>query len=83
MKRKVGTSLKIRSYVGLSRTTACCALSLTFPFDHFFFFADLPPPDDGAEALALAWGEVYQRHPKSIHPSIPQSKAKGLGWVSH
>jgi hypothetical protein len=27
--------------VALSRETACAALSLTFPFDHFFFFADL------------------------------------------
>lgn len=27
----------------LSRTTAWTALSLTFPLDHFFFFADLPP----------------------------------------
>jgi hypothetical protein len=56
MNRKVGTSFMIRSYVGLSRTTACCALSLTFPFDHFFFLADLPPPDEvGALAAALAY----------------------------
>jgi len=41
MNRKVGTSLRIRSYVGLSRVTVCCALSLTFPFDHLFFFAAL------------------------------------------
>jgi hypothetical protein len=38
----------------LSRVTACCALSLTFPFDHFFFFAAFPPPDDVGAALALA-----------------------------
>src|SRR5882724_3933320 len=84
MKRKVGTSLKIRSYVGLSRTTACCALSLTFPFDHFFFFADLPPPDDGAEALALAWGEgKRQRHPTHIQCIHPRKDAKGHRWVLH
>ena len=34
----------------LSRTTAWTALSLTFPLDHFFFFADLPP----LEAAGLA-----------------------------
>ena len=53
MKRKVGTSLRMRSYVALSRVTACCALSLTFPFDHFFFLAALPP-DEAAAAFALA-----------------------------
>ena len=53
MNRKVGTSLKIRSYVALSGMTACWALSFTFPFDHFFFAFAFPP--DGAAALALAW----------------------------
>lgn len=54
MKRKVGTSFMMRSYRGLSRVTACWALSLTFPLDHFFFLAALPPLDD-VGALALAW----------------------------
>jgi hypothetical protein len=54
MKRKVGTSLMMRSYVGLSRVTACWALSLTLPFDHFFFLADLPPDEEVGAALALA-----------------------------
>lgn len=54
MYRKAGTSLRIRSKVALSRVTACWALSLTFPLDHFFFFAALPPLDDGGGALALA-----------------------------
>jgi hypothetical protein len=51
----VGTSFMMRSKVGLSRTTACWALSLTLPLDHFFFFADLPPEDGGGAALALAY----------------------------
>ena len=58
MKRKVGTSLRMRSNVGLSRTTACCALSLTLPLDHFFFLAALPPLDDVGAALALACGGI-------------------------
>jgi hypothetical protein len=40
----------------LSRETAWTALSLTFPFDHFFFFADLPPLDAAGAAFALAYG---------------------------
>ena len=55
MKRKVGTSLRIRSYVALSKATMCWALSLTFPLDHFFFFADLPPPLEVAAAFGLAY----------------------------
>ena len=43
MKRKVGTSLMMRSNSGLSTATACWALSLTLPLDHFFFLAALPP----------------------------------------
>jgi len=39
--------------VVLSRVTACCALSLTFPFDHFFFFAAFPPPDDVGAAFGM------------------------------
>ena len=38
----------------LSRTTAWTALSLTFPLDHFFFFADLPPLE--AAGLAADFG---------------------------
>jgi hypothetical protein len=53
MRRHVGASFMIRSKVALSQTTACWALSLTFPFDHFFFLAAFPP-DDGAGAFALA-----------------------------
>ena len=70
MKRKVGTSLMIRSNVGLSRTTACCALSLTLPLDHFFFLAALPPLDDVGAALALACKqrELGQRAPTSSGP---------------
>jgi hypothetical protein len=61
MNLKVGTSLKIRSNVGLSSVMACWALSLTLPLDHFFFFADLPPPDeDGAGALALGGCETRE-----------------------
>ena len=55
MKRKVGTSLTIRSYSALSRATACWALSLTLPLDHFFFFAAFPPLEDVGAALALAY----------------------------
>ena len=45
----VGTSFKIRSYIGWSKTTMFWALSLTFPLLHFFFFA---PP---ALAAAACW----------------------------
>lgn len=62
MKRKVGTSFIIRSYVALSRTTACCALSLTFPLDHFFFFAAFPPLEAAGAALALAWKDGVSHH---------------------
>jgi len=61
----------------LSRETACTALSLTFPFDHFFFFADLPPLDAAGAAFALAYGtekrgelavaEVYPKLKRRIH----------------
>ena len=60
IKRKVGTSLIMRSNKALSRFTACVALSLTFPFDHFFFFAALPP-DDVAATLALAYNEIRRK----------------------
>jgi hypothetical protein len=41
---------------------------LTFPFDHFFFFADFPLV--GGAAFALAWNnEMYQQaSPKKLHP---------------
>ena len=52
MKRHVGTSFITRSKVALSQMTECWALSLTLPFDHFFFLAAFPP-DDGADAFAL------------------------------
>jgi len=57
--------------VGLSRETACAALSLTFPFDHFFFLAALPPDDVGAAAFALA----YESGLVKIHvEGIPMKK---------
>ena len=48
--------------MGLSRVTACAALSLTFPFDHFFFLAALPPDDVGAAAFALAYDRILAKH---------------------
>lgn len=62
MNLNVGVSFRMRSYSVLSSVMACCALSLTLPFDHFFFLADLPP-DEGGGALALAWragGRQYE-----------------------
>ena len=57
MNLNVGTSFRMRSYVALSSVMACCALSLTLPLDHFFFFADLPPPPLGlAGAAFVAFG---------------------------
>jgi hypothetical protein len=87
MNLKVGTSLKIRSNVGLSSVMACWALSLTLPLDHFFFFADLPPPDeDGAGALALGGCETRERRcqdpfrPPEAHPGKgPPSIGKQQG----
>merc|ERR1719383_1345707 len=35
------------SSVGLSKRTKLLSLSLTFPFDHFFFLALPPPPSFG------------------------------------
>ena len=68
MKRKVGTSLMIRSYRGLSRATACWALSLTLPLDHFFFLAALPPLEDVGAAFALAC-EANLRVSDPPHPA--------------
>jgi hypothetical protein len=43
------------SSVGLSKVTALLALSLTFPLDHFFFFA-FPPPEVGLVAFCVFGG---------------------------
>jgi hypothetical protein len=56
---------------------------LTFPFDHFFFFADLPPLDAAGAAFALAYSpenrvsyccrgasKVETSHPSSIPEHI-------------
>jgi len=50
----VGTSFMMRSKVGLSQMTAFCALSLTLPFDHFFFLAEALDWDDAPAAAAFA-----------------------------
>jgi len=57
----------------LSRTTAWTALSLTFPLDHFFFFADLPPLE--VEGLAEVLGG-YRAKIVSVREANKQMPSK-------
>src|SRR5277367_1426042 len=94
IKLKVGTSFRMRSYVVLSSVTVCWALSLTFPFDHFFFFAAFPPLDVGA-ALALAYrieenicqsmvtseSTTFNPCPRRRHRNATSSRSRPNAWT--